>query len=332
MKWILFMVSLTVLLGGCTAAVVPLVAIPSSNYLTTNHYEKAFFEYDVKYRKTHTFKEHWIPRGEKRLYAREFGDRSKPAIILMHGFPDNLHLYDTLAPQLVNNYHVISFDFIGWGASDKPVNHVYNVKSLYDDLEAVIEYFEFKTVSLVVHDVSGPPGIDWALANEERMDTLILFNTFYFPMDGLVTPEAIVTFSTPSLKRSLLRTSSAISKYGWVVGYESQMKRFFYNHEVRQQMLPVMTHHSFGSRNAFLALNEVLREETDNRKSRAGDLSGYQKPVKIIFGEEDPYLNPKVARGFSDLFPNASVCLIPDAAHFVQLDQAEAVMHAIIKC
>ena len=42
-----------------------------------------------------------------------------PAIVLMHGFPDDLHLYDRLVPELAGR-RVVSFDFLGWGASDKP--------------------------------------------------------------------------------------------------------------------------------------------------------------------------------------------------------------------
>jgi pimeloyl-ACP methyl ester carboxylesterase len=40
----------------------------------------------------------------------------------MHGFPDNLHIYDRLVPAL-HGRQVITFDFLGWGASDKPVDH-----------------------------------------------------------------------------------------------------------------------------------------------------------------------------------------------------------------
>jgi hypothetical protein len=37
------------------------------------------------------YAEHWAPRGEHRIYARDYqGD--EPAVVLMHGFPDNLHL------------------------------------------------------------------------------------------------------------------------------------------------------------------------------------------------------------------------------------------------
>ena len=38
------------------------------------------------------FAEHVVPRGQHRIYAREYAGQ-EPSIILMHGLPDNLHLY-----------------------------------------------------------------------------------------------------------------------------------------------------------------------------------------------------------------------------------------------
>ncbi len=202
---------------GFNSLLVPLIGIPSSNYLTLKHYEEKYRLYNMQYRESVNFIEHGIPRGKHTIYAREFSDQKntvKPVIILLHGFPDSLHIYDHLAPLLADQYRVVSFDFLGWGRSDKPGNHIYNTESLYQDLISVISYFNFGNVSLVVHDASGSPGIDWALNNSHKMDTLILLNTFYYPMDDLLKPEAITTFSTPGIKRTIIRTGARISNFG----------------------------------------------------------------------------------------------------------------------
>jgi hypothetical protein len=46
------------------------------------------------------FSERHIPRGEGNVYARDYAGAS-PAFVLMHGFPDNLHIWDDLVPYLV---------------------------------------------------------------------------------------------------------------------------------------------------------------------------------------------------------------------------------------
>ncbi|MBI4793130.1 MAG: alpha/beta hydrolase, partial [Deltaproteobacteria bacterium] len=47
----------------------------------------------------------------------------------MHGFPDNLHLYDRLVPHLTPARRVVTFDFLGWGGSDKPAGYPYTAVS-----------------------------------------------------------------------------------------------------------------------------------------------------------------------------------------------------------
>ena len=46
------------------------------------------------------FTEHHVSRDRGSLYARDY-DGTSPAFVLMHGFPDNLRIYDDLIPYLV---------------------------------------------------------------------------------------------------------------------------------------------------------------------------------------------------------------------------------------
>jgi pimeloyl-ACP methyl ester carboxylesterase len=69
------------------------------------------------------FTTHSVPFGEFRLHVRDYRGAG-PAIVLMHGFPDNLHLYDRLYRHL-RGRRVIAFDFLGFGRSDKPRSHRY---------------------------------------------------------------------------------------------------------------------------------------------------------------------------------------------------------------
>lgn len=50
---------------------------------------------------------------------------AEPAVVLLHGFPDDMHLYDWVLPDLTGRRRVITFDFLGWGDSDKPAGHAY---------------------------------------------------------------------------------------------------------------------------------------------------------------------------------------------------------------
>jgi haloalkane dehalogenase len=54
-------------------------------------------------------------RGPYQLYAEMTAGTGVP-LVLMHGFPDNIHLYDRLLPHLAGRRPVIRFDFLGWGS------------------------------------------------------------------------------------------------------------------------------------------------------------------------------------------------------------------------
>jgi len=278
------------------------------------------------------FIDHSVKRGNYRLYAREYGG-SDPPIVLMHGFPDNLHLYDRLVAFLSPPRRVIVFDFLGWGLSDKPSGYAYSAANQEADLDAVINEFELANAVLVAHDASGPPAIDWARHHPTRVAALVLLNTYYSAMPTLRPPEAIFLFSTP-LIRSVARPVSALFNhlifrrmYWWQVG------RFFRDADVRRQFVPLL-YQQFdampSTRPAFFRLNEDLLPTIRSRTKAVSELQKFRRPVRIIFGASDPYLNEGVARKFHKLFPSSDLFLLAGARHFVQMDEPERVASLIL--
>lgn len=276
---------------------------------------------------------HRIIRDGHGLHAREFQMANKaagPPIVLMHGFPDSLHLYDRLAPLLAEQRRVVAFDFLGWGRSDKPEGHRYSVESLRCDLEAVIAHFGFRRVVLVVHDASGPPGIDWAIDNPSRMAGLVLLNTLYAPSKNRIAPPAIERFSSSGFIRELLVFGAYRSDGIWQGRFGAQVSAFFVDDAVRKTYLPIFVHQALGIRDAFFGLTAVWRDEIAGRAARVAELRGLRVPTKIIFGTGDPYLGSELAREFHGIFPNSTLHLVRDAGHYVQLDKPVEVARHIL--
>ncbi len=146
------------------------------------------------------FDDHDVARGPYRIRAREHPGE-EPAVVLLHGFPDSLHLYDRLVPHLTPR-RVVAFDFLGWGESDKPPGYPYTATNQTGDLAAVMDGLELERVVLVAHDASGPPAIDWALAHPGRVAALVLLNTYYAWTPPLRRPPASALSSTPSCATS----------------------------------------------------------------------------------------------------------------------------------
>lgn len=297
-------------------------------------FSATYESYEQAYRQQHPYIVHAVERHGLTLHAREFvpaaGDASGSPIILMHGFPDSLHLYDLVAPQLAMERRVIIFDFLGWGQSDKPVDHIYDVASQRRDLEAVIDHFGLETTVLVVHDSSGQPGIDYTLDNPGRVAELVLLNTYYGPSDKLVPPPAIDRFSTAGIWRDLQVFGANRSDSRWLSGFMDQVGQFFEDDQIRDTYLPLFAHQALHIRPAFFGLNRVLRAEIAAREERLDALRRLTVPTKIIFGAEDPFLNVDVAREFHEILPNAQLHLVEGGAHYVQLDRPDAVAKLVL--
>jgi pimeloyl-ACP methyl ester carboxylesterase len=281
-----------------------------------------FHSYEASYRLEVEYQTHYIERDGFMIHVREYGRKSvKPSIVMMHGFPDSMHLYDRLVPLLAQSRHVITFDFLGWGDSDKPVDHRYDVSSLRRDLEVVIDNFGLKQLVLVVHDSSGQPGIDWSLANPGKLAGLVLLNTYYGPSSTLRAPEAIERFSTPGLYRDISVWATRHFDALWMRGYNEQIAKFISTKELQEPFQKLLGYQSLDIRHAFYSLNRVLNEEIEKRRDRMVHLQTLEAPVRLIFGNEDTDLNAGVAKNFHELLPNSELFLLEDAGHFVQIDK-----------
>ena len=278
------------------------------------------------------YRERFALLDNYRIYVRQYAGE-EPVIIMMHGFPDNLHLYDRLVPLLSPRRRLVTFDFLGWGNSDKPTQYSYTAANQEKELAAVINQLELKQVVLVAHDASGPPAIDWALAQPDQVAGLILLNTYYCEVPTVKLPEAIFLFSTPLIK-SIARPISQLfnnlifrKMFWWQVG------KFFRDSKIREQFLPLF-YQQFeatpSTRPAFFALNNDLLNSVRSHSKMIPQLRKFNRPVRIIFGDADPYLNKSVAQSFHEIFPTSELFLLPGARHYVQMDEPEKVAELIL--
>ncbi len=273
-----------------------------------------------------------VPRGPHRIHAEVVPGDGVP-VVLMHGFPDNLHLYDRLLPHLAGRVPVVRFDFLGWGRSDKPAGYPYTATNQTGDVAAVVDaasaHLGADQVVLVAHDASGPPAIDWALANPGRVAGLVLLNTYYHWSGGLRRPPAIALYSTPVLRaaaRAVVRRWPDLDRrlYAWQVG------GFIRDREVRDPFVAQLYQQFLPARPAFWSLNDDLLGTVLSRRRRIGQLRRFEPPVRVIFGARDRYLNARVARRFSALFPHSELHLLTSAGHYVQVDEPERVANLIL--
>ena len=142
-------------------------------------------------------------------------------------------------------------------------------------------------VVLVAHDASGPPAIDWALANPTRVARLVLLNTYYHWVPGLRRPPAIALYSTPVLRAAARAVSRRrpdwdLRLFAWQVG------GFIRDAEVREPLVAQLSGQFLAARPAFWRLNDDLLGTVLSRRRRIPQLRRFSPPVRVIFGGERP--------------------------------------------
>ena len=77
-----------------------------------------------------------------------------PAVILLHGFPQDWYEFHKVMPRLATRYTVVAVDLRGVGGS-APAPSGYDAANLAEDIHQLIAQLHFQKVYLVGHDIGG---------------------------------------------------------------------------------------------------------------------------------------------------------------------------------
>jgi len=105
---------------------------------------------------------------------------SGPALLLLHGFPQNLYMWARVAPLLAHTHTVVCADLRGYGDSSKPVgrpDHAnYSFRAMADDQLAVMRSLGFDRFHVVGHDRGGRTGHRMALDHPDSVLSLAVLD------------------------------------------------------------------------------------------------------------------------------------------------------------
>jgi haloalkane dehalogenase len=169
------------------------------------------------------FTEHRVAVENGSLYVRDYAGQG-PAFVPMHGFPDNMHIYDEVIPYLVAaGRRVVAFDFLGFGASDKPGGG-YSFAQQLGDLEAVVKALGLTRIIPIAHDSSGPTAINFSLAHPEQVESLAILNSAYDEALPVLWPELVELFATKAFSALAMEVAGSPAQFGWILQW--QQKQF----------------------------------------------------------------------------------------------------------
>jgi pimeloyl-ACP methyl ester carboxylesterase len=113
-----------------------------------------------------------------RIHYQEFGEATKPTLLLIHGYTASLYVWKTVAPMLAQNgFHVVALDLLGFGYSEKPKWFDYSIASQARVVTRFMNRVGIGRATVVGSSYGGAVASTLALDYPERVEKLVLVDT-----------------------------------------------------------------------------------------------------------------------------------------------------------
>jgi pimeloyl-ACP methyl ester carboxylesterase len=267
--------------------------------------------------------------GAVKMFYREAGDRQKPTLLLLHGFPTSSHMFRNLIPLLADRFHVVAPDLAGFGFTVAPDRgqFAYNFEHLAKVIEDFTDAIGLKRYAIYVFDYGAPVGFRLALARPERVIAVISQNGNAYEeglSDGWSPIQKYWKDPTPA-NRAALRAF-----------LNPEATKWQYTHGVADEAQVAPESYTLDS--ALLARPGNDEIQLDLFLDYASNVALYPKfqdyfrrqqpPLLAVWGRNDPFFLPPGAEAFKRDNPNAEVHFL-DTGHFALETHAVEIATAI---
>jgi pimeloyl-ACP methyl ester carboxylesterase len=265
--------------------------------------------------------------GRAMAYVDEGSSTARP-VLLLHGNPTWGFLYrDFVDPLVKAGYRAIVPDWIGSGYSDHPrIDAAFSLAHHIADLVSMIDQLGLQGFVIVGQDWGGPQGVGAAMQRLERLDALVLMNTWLFTdYAGKFhqSPLPWTTWHAPLIAQLLMKRFKVLS-HG---GVSAISRRRGYHHAFDEPD----SDHVVLTWPRTIPLREGDRGWADMQmiQRRLPELS--RVPTLLLWAPEDNVFTIEYANRLKQLLPHAEGPILFDrAAHFLQDDRGADLVAAII--
>lgn len=261
--------------------------------------------------------------GGTASFVREQGD-GEP-VVLLHGVPVSSFLYREVLPELVQRgLRGVAFDFPGLGLAERPARFDYSWSGLAAWTGAAIDALGIERCHLVVHDIGGPIGFEWAIRNPERVLSLTALNTLV-DAASFHRPWPMHPFSIRGVGEAWLTSMvrPAFRRIYYLVGIGNRSA---------VPAAEVDAHHALLKRGdkgeAFLKIMRGFELTAEKERFFFAGLGRREYPAQVVWGERDTMLDARRRAAVQRALEVDEAVLLP-AKHFLQEDRAVEVAGAI---
>ncbi|QDO95719.1 alpha/beta hydrolase [Formosa sediminum] len=270
-----------------------------------------------------------------KLFYREAGDKRKPTIVLLHGYPSSSHSYRNLIPMLATHYHVIAPDNLGSGYSTHldPETTTYTFDLLAGYTEKLIDRLQIRNYVMYMQDFGAPVGYRMMMKNPKRITALIVQNANAY-LDGL-TPKRQDFFRTAQTD-----TSQAKHDFLYSLTGEDAIINKQYLFDLNETNINIQSPDAWTHDLAFLSSEKDREIQVQLFQDYNTNLIKYpewqkmlrenQPKTLIAWGAKDLKFNSNGAKAYLRDLPDAELNLL-DAGHFVAEEKTREIGKLILE-
>jgi pimeloyl-ACP methyl ester carboxylesterase len=264
-----------------------------------------------------------------KLFYREAGERRRPNVLLLHGFPSAGHMFRDLIPELADRYHVVAPDLPGFGMTEqKPRDQfAYTFENITRVIGRFTEVLSITKFAVYVFDYGAPVGFRLALMHPERIVAIITQNgnTYLEGVSEAFAPVQAYWNDPSQANRDALRGFLA-----------PQTTLFQYTHGVADPSLVSPDGRNLDDFYLARPANDEIQLDLllDYQSNVAlyGAIQAYLRehrpPLLAVWGKNDPFFIPPGAEAFKRDVPSADVRFY-DTGHFALETHAKEIGGAI---
>jgi len=249
---------------------------------------------------------------------------SGPAILFLHGFPEDWYEFHKVLPLLASKFSVIAVDLRGVGES-APASSGYDVANLAEDVHELAQQLHLERVYLVGHDIGGIVAYAYARRFPESLRGVMILDSA-FP--GLPPWEDIlanrffwhIRFHQTDLPEKL------------VAGRQTSYFRYFLSAPTFSAEDLAHYVHSYRDPDHLSAAFDTYRAFPADETFFAAQRTNLQLPIVLGSGEHDafaPYLSKIAEAVRAHGCVNLKTELVKDSAHYVFEEQPRQVANLV---
>lgn len=267
----------------------------------------------------------YVSLCDQKIFFIEAGSRDKPTILLIHGFPTSSWDWEQMWEPLLENYHLVCMDMLGFGFSSKPNNRNYTIHLQADIVEALIEHIELKDFHVLAHDY-GDTVSQELLARQNDGSGKGNWLSCCFLNGGLF----------PETHRALLTQKLLLSPIGGFINKLSGKKQFdqafskVFGNDTKPTVKELDEFWTIinlrEGKHLFHNLITYMRDRIQHRERWVNALQQSKVPLALINGSFDPVSGAHMVARYQELKCRLDyLAELKPIGHYPQVEDARAV-------